>query len=583
MRLRLLVPDATDRINDRDATKVDVMRPIRLRQTTPTMEQGRPARARVAPGFTLIELLVVMVIISILLAFILRASWDGLRRGEERGTQALIAKLEVGITDRIDAISNVRLDANPAHGYLASVNNNNNPSNTPVRLENISRATVIAQFDKLKSEFPDVFYVTSDVTYPLNFAAMPYPGTETSYVPSGYGQFLLPLGVGIINDPDNYIATSFGGNTPVKLSATNPNPIFPVSTGILGASYGVRGGFAKQLGSGPKGYDGVDNDGNGLIDEIGEWGVALANVQTQLANHTHKTARAETLYAVLVSGVGPLGSVFSADDFNDNEVADTDGDGLLEFVDAWGEPLQFFRWPIYYHGTGNPSETGYANYSPATQRGYLPYTSTLQTREQNPLDPNQLLVSPDWWWSGFNNSDTGSAPYSVFIPVPPFSGGAVGFSQFFIPLSDPWAQGTVTGAPGYWDRGSQFIGRREFYSRFLVLSGGADKTPGVAILSTEYFNKLDAIASQENNYNHPIPTTTAGFVFPTGTIATDTGLALIESQAGSVTPYRSDGLYQTPLSLLGTAGHAEITGAIQLAGFDDITNHNLQAPAGATQ
>ena len=95
--------------------------------------------------------------------------------------------------------------------------------------------------------------------------------------------------------------------------------------------------------------------------------------------------------------------------------------------------------------------------------------------------------------------------------------------------------------------------------------------------------KLDAIASQENNYNHPIPTTTAGFVFPTGTIATDTGLALIESQAGSVTPYRSDGLYQTPLSLLGTAGHAEITGAIQLAGFDDITNHNLQAPAGATQ
>ena len=31
------------------------------------------------------------------------------------------------------------------------------------------------------------------------------------------------------------------------------------------------------------------------------------------------------------------------------EVQDTDGDGLPEFVDAWGQPLQFFRWPLLYH------------------------------------------------------------------------------------------------------------------------------------------------------------------------------------------------------------------------------------------
>ncbi len=51
------------------------------------------------------------------------------------------------------------------------------------------------------------------------------------------------------------------------------------------------------------------------------------------------------LYALLVEGRGPLGSVFSRDDFTDREVQDTDGDGLPEFVDAWGQPLQFFRWP----------------------------------------------------------------------------------------------------------------------------------------------------------------------------------------------------------------------------------------------
>ena len=30
--------------------------------------------------------------------------------------------------------------------------------------------------------------------------------------------------------------------------------------------------------------------------------------------------------------------------FHASEVADTDGDGLLEFIDAWGNPIQFLRW-----------------------------------------------------------------------------------------------------------------------------------------------------------------------------------------------------------------------------------------------
>ncbi len=52
---------------------------------------------------------------------------------------------------------------------------------------------------------------------------------------------------------------------------------------------------------------------------------------------------------MLVEGQGPLGSAFKREDFTDREVRDTDGDGLPEFVDAWGEPLQFYRWPIFYH------------------------------------------------------------------------------------------------------------------------------------------------------------------------------------------------------------------------------------------
>ena len=58
-----------------------------------------------------------------------------------------------------------------------------------------------------------------------------------------------------------------------------------------------------------------------------------------LAAHQHKTAQSEVLYALLVEGQGPLGSAFNADDFTNREVRDTDGDGLPEFIDAWGEPL----------------------------------------------------------------------------------------------------------------------------------------------------------------------------------------------------------------------------------------------------
>ncbi|MEQ8854524.1 prepilin-type N-terminal cleavage/methylation domain-containing protein [Gimesia sp.] len=53
----------------------------------------------------------------------------------------------------------------------------------------------------------------------------------------------------------------------------------------------------------------------------------------------------EYLYYILTKhetyGVSPVGE----DAFLASEVADTDGDGLMEFVDGWGKPLRFYRWP----------------------------------------------------------------------------------------------------------------------------------------------------------------------------------------------------------------------------------------------
>ena len=105
------------------------------------------------------------------------------------------------------------------------------------------------------------------------------------------------------------------------------------------------------------------------------------------------------LYALLVEGTGPLGSVFNRDDFTDREVQDTDGDGMPEFVDAWGQPLQFFRWPFLYHSDLQRGQNIVIPTPDTAQTWDLafPYTSMLEQREQDPLDLNQQLMAPGWW------------------------------------------------------------------------------------------------------------------------------------------------------------------------------------------
>lgn len=61
--------------------------------------------------------------------------------------------------------------------------------------------------------------------------------------------------------------------------------------------------------------------------------------------HTAETESAELLYYCLVVADSFGASGAGGDRFTNREVADTDEDGLPEFVDAWGNPLRFYRWP----------------------------------------------------------------------------------------------------------------------------------------------------------------------------------------------------------------------------------------------
>ncbi len=222
----------------------------------------------------------------------------------------------------------------------------------------------------------------------------------------------------------------------------------------------------KNLGYLAKGYDGADSNGNGLIDELGEGDDGSGTIQKNLANHKHVTARSEALYALLVEGRGPLASVFTRDDFTSKEVMDTDGDGLPEFVDAWGQPLQFYRWPVFYHSDSQKGTFPYSGMSHAVTNAP---SFSIETREKSSLDPNSDLMAPAWW-----------ANIAGTDPTAPSSRAQL-FASTFFNIFECNFPSTTAGT--LWDRQGVYGRRREYYSKYLIVSSGPDQQIGLSQLT----------------------------------------------------------------------------------------------------
>lgn len=125
------------------------------------------------------------------------------------------------------------------------------------------------------------------------------------------------------------------------------------SGGIFGVSPDVLGIVARKdffRSNFPQRFEDLaspDANTNGVPDILESVpGVNVAVLATQATPATrHATESSELLYYMLtrmqVFGVPPVGE----SEFGTSEFRDTDGDGLLEFVDGWGNPLRFYRWP----------------------------------------------------------------------------------------------------------------------------------------------------------------------------------------------------------------------------------------------
>lgn len=99
---------------------------------------------------------------------------------------------------------------------------------------------------------------------------------------------------------------------------------------------------------------------------------------------------AACLVLALRQGFG--GNTFSEDSFSATAL-DGDAFGFKRFVDAWGAPLVFYRWPSATQP--NAASDPAAELDKSSPLG--PYNpNDLKTWFRDPLDPEGLLEAPDW-------------------------------------------------------------------------------------------------------------------------------------------------------------------------------------------
>jgi prepilin-type N-terminal cleavage/methylation domain-containing protein len=115
----------------------------------------------------------------------------------------------------------------------------------------------------------------------------------------------------------------------------------------------------------------------------------------------------EILYYMLIDAPGS--DRIGSDQFSADQVADTDGDNNPEFVDAWRNPIHWWRWPtLAYHSqvdaSGLPTAP-HQEYTTAIMR-------TIPARDlaRDPHDPLRLMLNVQGFAQAFHQPATHWSP-----------------------------------------------------------------------------------------------------------------------------------------------------------------------------
>lgn len=165
-------------------------------------------------------------------------------------------------------------------------------------------------------------------------------------------------------------------------------------------------------------------------------------------------AGAECLYLIVMSGLSEEGDAREV--FKPGDVGDVDGDGMREFIDAWGQPIKFIRWPagfqlselqIVFRGssTGSGGTANVTGNALSTTAGAYLGGAIIATDPSSPydFDVSQWGRITDFQSTGFG---AGTVKYSQSVSV---NGGVVILAPDPFDAAGVYSAGTTPGFATY--------------------------------------------------------------------------------------------------------------------------------------
>ncbi|MFO1065358.1 MAG: type II secretion system protein [Pirellulales bacterium] len=315
----------------------------------------RAERAKTSrPSFTLVELLVTVAVIGIMAGMILFAL-SGVRRDSLNAkTRSTIKKINEIILHRWEEFRYRGAKINVPDAFLQripQVTGNPLSGQVPISPREGARARMMILRDTMRMELPDRY---ADIWYP----------------PSIYK-----------------IAAFSGDNGPPNNNIVPDSLVVTPSNGFIPRQVpGSYNSFREKMGLPPLGNPYVTPN---VTPVPAPYPPITTMVQYE---------NAEWLYQIVASS--SYNGSTGLEMFHPSEIGDVDSDGMPEFIDAWGQPIMWLRWPAGY-GVVDASSVPAAQRAQYIQERRPPDSILNDTSTPDPLDS----LHTDWRWtnSRFNN------------------------------------------------------------------------------------------------------------------------------------------------------------------------------------
>ncbi len=249
------------------------------------------------PCFTLVELLVSIAIIGVMAGMVLYSLAGAARDAKVQRTRGTIQKLNDIILQRWEEYRYRAAKVNIPPNWLLPMTSGALAGQPLLPPREGARLRMIVLRDIMRMEMPDRF---SDLTFP----------------PSRYGALLN------------------GASSAEYTDATGLGRAVPQGYNQLRAYFGY-----PSLGST---YNNMAMNGSYPF-------LSASGVSPKPPSYENQEA--ELLYAIVALTNHNGGAALES--FRPSEIADTDGDGYFEFIDAWGQPLKWLRWAAGYESELN--------------------------------------------------------------------------------------------------------------------------------------------------------------------------------------------------------------------------------------